>query len=360
LLKGNIMETDAKPSTDSTVPPRKPVTKNYGLGVFVNITLAVIAYFIGEALATYYLKFDIAGIAIGILSSGLSLVYFGMGGLREIPIAHRAVPLAFGTRQEDYELNEGWVWNWPAPIRDVEIVDVREQTRDVSMTEVLTDDNVPVIVNLSVQYRVINLFTYLSAHDVPNALEEAIDNHTRILVQEIESDKIAQEKKDMSKKIMEGFSITDKEADKKTEVEGIAGYAAKQWGIEVIKIRITQIRLPEEMEAANTAIKVQEADTKREIAQKETEMVEAKHVAEMIAIYQKAGTGGLSAEFAANMAQTERKKATRIIIDGSGSPLEKVGVAAAILNNMPSSPSTTEPSGDNPGFKGSRKRKEGK
>lgn len=350
------MATDTTNDTEAEMPPQKPVTKNYGLGFLVNVTLASIAYFIGDALATYYLEFDIAGTVIGTLSAALSLVYFGVGGLREIPIAHRAIPLSGGTRQKDYELNEGWVWNWPAPIRDVEIVDVREQTKDISMTEVLTHDNVPVIIDLSAQYRPVDLFTYLNARNVSNALEEAIDNNARILVQEIESQDIAQAKKNMPEKILKGFSTTEEGAEKQW-VEGIADYAIGQWGIEVIKIRITHIRLPEELEAANTAVKVQEAETKREIAQKETETIEAKHVAELMTIYRNAG---LTPEFAANMAQTERKKATRIIIDGSGSSLEKVGVAAAILNNTPSSPSTTKPSGDNPGFKGSRRRQEGK
>lgn len=340
-------------SHDVYKPKRKPTTKNYGLEGSVNVVFAVITYLICEALATHYLGYPLVGKAIGGLAAALSIIYFGWAGFRKIPVAFRGVPLIFGTRQEGYELDEGLVWNWPEPIGGLEIVDVREQTLNVNMTEVLTHDNVPVVVNLSAQYRPVNLFDYLSVHNVSNALEEAIDNNMRIMVQEIESHDVAQEKKNMPEKILKGFQTTEEGAEKQW-VEGIAQYAAEQWGIEVIKIRITHIRLPEAMEAAQTAIKVQEAETKREEAQKTTEMVEAKHVAELMAIYKETG---LSPEFAANMAQTERQKATRIIIDGSASRLEKVGVATAVLNNQPSSPATPQASTDEPGFKNQRKRK---
>ncbi len=307
-------------SPETITLTRKPVTKNYGLGILVNVTLAIIAYLIGNALAIYFLKFNLAGTTIGLLSSALSLVYFGRGGLREIPISHRAVPLSFGTRQEEYELSEGWVWNWPAPIRSVEIVDVREQTLEVGMTEVLTDDNVPISIDLSAQFMVVNLYTFLSAKGVPEALREAIDSTTRVIIQELESDKVAQEKKNIPDQILNGFKTLE---DK--EVDGIANYAAIRWGIEVIKIRITHIRLPEELETANTAIKVQEALTKKEVVQAATEKVEAAHVAAMIKTYVDAG---LSATEAVNALQAERSKATRIIIDGNANPLVQAGLLA--------------------------------
>lgn len=301
-------------------PPRKPVTKNYGIGIFVNVIFAIIAYFVGDSIAIFYLKFNLVGTTIGILLSLLSLAYFGRGGLREIPIGHRAIPLSFGTRQNEYELDEGWVWNWPEPIRDVEIVDTREQTLEVGMTEVLTGDNVPISINLSAQYMVVDLYTFLSVKGVPEALREAIDSTTRVIIQDLESDKVAQEKKNIPDQILNGFKTLE---DK--EIDGIASYATTRWGIEVIKVRITHIRLPEELETANTAIKVQEARTKKEVAQAETEKVEATHVAAMIKTYRDAG---LSATESVNALQAERGKATRIVIDGTANPLVQAGLLA--------------------------------
>lgn len=343
--------------------------RNHGIikAVIVNLVIGAVGSLLVKWLATWLLN-PLAGMLLAYITLAMSLLYFGALGFRQVPIGYLGIGLWFEERVPDQIYPEGWCWNWPKPFADIKFEDVREETLDIKMTEVLTNDNVPVTLDLSVQLQVINLSRALDVKNPKGAIEEAVDSNTRIIVQTIDAERIGQEKKDIPDKIRNGtIKLTGQAPSDSAEIENLGtqslgSYSESQWGYRIINIRITSIRLPKEMEDARTNVQVMKAERAKEIEQAAAEVIEANHVAALIKIYTDAQ---LSPAMAANVAQSERGKAIRIIVDGNADSLEKAGVAAAALNSgiqplppgvVNKQPSSSEPSSTSPAFKGSRRR----
>ena len=312
-------------------------TNGYIEAGIINAVIGLILFFSAARLGSWLLH-PIAGILLAYIALAMSLIYFGWLGFRQIPVGSNGIQLILGERyMKIYQ--EGWVWNLPKPFGDIIMQSVQEDTLDVPMTEVLTDDNVPVSIDLSIQFQIVDLYTFFNVKHPVIAMKEAADSVTRIIVQKIHSENIAQEKANIPDQIENGSSEMER-----TEKKGLSPYALEHWGIKIIKIRITHIRLPKELEEARINVQVMKADQAKEVQQAIAETTEARHVASLIGIYKETGVGS---EFAANIAQSERRKATRIIIDGSGSPLEKAGALAggALNQSQTNQPSSAAKSG---------------
>lgn len=307
-------------------------TRGYTEAVVFNLLIGGGLALLTKALGTWLLH-PIAGTLLAYLALAASFIYFGWMGFRQIAVGFNGIQLILGTRTRKI-YSEGWVWNWPKPIGDIQVEDMREQTLDLELTEVLTEDNVPVSVNLAVQFRISDIRRFLDVQDARGSLKQATDSVTRVVVQGIVSEHVAQEKKNIPENVKNGT------------IEGLEeislhDYASSQWGLEIVKVRITHIRLPEELEAARTNVQVMKAEQSKEQQQAAAEVIEANHVAQMIKIYTDAG---LDPALAVNIAQSERGKATRLIIDGTGNPLEKAGALAGGILNQPA-PSSPAPKG---------------
>lgn len=311
-------------------------TSGFIYGVIVNVIAATLAALVGYLIGSSL--FPITGYLLAIIATAASLIYFGRMGFRQIPVGEGGIQLIWGTRTHT-EYSEGWAWNWPSPIGDIQNVNKKEQTLDLPLTEVLTDDNVPVMLNISTQWRVERLYAFLNVDSPKEALGQAIDSITRSIVQKVKSTDVAQE--DLKSGLPNRVQKEKSEKFEDMEQTSLEDYALKQWGIRIIRVRITSIRLPEALENARTKIQVMKAEQEAEREQGEAEKIEARKVADIIEIYKSLG---LSPELAANIAQSERGKATRVIIEGSASALEKAGaLAGGILNQQQStqsSPST--------------------
>lgn len=288
-------------------------THGLGEAIAVNVIMAATLSLGTQWLITWLLQ-PLAGTVLAYLMLIISLLYFGIMGIRRVPVGWQGISLFFGKRVRRVYA-EGYVWAWPEPIGDILLEDVRESTLEWEMLEVLTNNNVPVTLKMSAQYRVVDIFQSLSVNDPRGALQEAIDSVTRKIVQMIETKDVAQEKDNIESKIQGELS----------------SYAKERWGIELIMIRVTSIRLPVAMEQARTAVEVMKAQKEKEVAQAEAEVTEAKNIAGLMKIFTAAG---LAPEMAANLVQTERGKATRIIIDGVASPLEKAGALSGGIFNQ--------------------------
>lgn len=284
---------------------------------------------------------SIAGSLLSLIAIAVSILYFGTGGLRTIPVGYKGIPLLFGKRVAGIVFPEGIIWTWPKPIGDIVAVDTRDKPIDLPLTEVLTEDNVPVNITMALQIKVTNIFRYLDADKPEASLGNAAESDMRSIVLRLQSGNIAQEKQNITHAMVTG------QGGDATPLEGLMfqglSDAPDLWGITVSQVRITHIRLPKELEDAKTDIQVRESRQKAEEADARAEMTEAEHIARMLAVYKAAG---LSATEAMNMLQSERGKATRIILDGAADPLVKLGaLAGGILGKSQTVTGNTDPKG---------------
>lgn len=322
----------AKTQTTKEVKP----TRNYEEGVAVTAVAAV-----GTAVAIKiigsWLLFPIVGTLLALIAFIVCILYFGVNGLNVIPVGFQGIGLWLEKRVAGKFYPEGLVWNWPKPFGGIAIIDTRNKPIDLPLTQVLTKDRVPVSITVSLQTKITDLYTYLSAQNPEESLKNAAESDIRYMAAQHASDEISNETltADVKK------AMADAAGDTPLETVLLKGLldSENQWGIKVSQVRITNIRLPEEIEKANTEIQVQVADQKKEIAQAVAEKTEATHVAAMVGIYKAAG---LSSTEAINALQTERGKATRIILDGRADPLVQAGALAGPLLNA-IKPQTQQP-----------------
>lgn len=320
-------------------------SKNYKLGAIITGGFAIVASLFVDIVGSWLLH-PIAGTLLAIIAF-IATILYGIKGLRTIPVGSKGKPLWLGKRVDKSTCPEGLIWTWPKPFGDLIIIDVRDKPVNLPLTEVLTKDNVPVSINISLQTKITDLDVYLSSNRAEESLQNATESDIRTIVAQLQSETIPQEKQNITNAIEGKPAVRGLE---KLTLQALTG-AEAAWGITVSKVRITHIRLPEEMENANTEIQVQTANQKKETAQAVAEKIEARHVAEMMAIYK---TAGLSPTEAINALQTERGKATRIILDGRADPLVQAGALAGPLLNA-IKPQTQSPSSDS-APKGQRRR----
>jgi regulator of protease activity HflC (stomatin/prohibitin superfamily) len=286
-------------------------------GASITAVLSLVAFFLGQWIGGYL--HPLIGVLFGLACCATTWVYVFYEGLISIPVGSNGIGLWLGKRVEGKIYPEGWCWNWPKPFGTIEIVDVREKTLVVDMEKVLTEDGVPVQVALSLQVRVEDLFKYKSVDNPDQACERKGESATRLVVAEIKSGVI-------------GAATTkvDIEAQILTKLQD---GTATQWGLKVIAARVEDITRPQEMDEAQTKMKVEEAQRASE--QYETDTL----VSLMEAMRKK--FPGLSDGELLNAVQAERGKVRRIIIDGSGSDTLKhgalVGGALGVPPNDPSS-----------------------
>ncbi len=299
----------------------KKLSRGYMGGTVVTLIASVLAAVIAFGLSLLMMNAFFAAL-LGLVTF-MATICFGWTGLREIPVGSKAIQLTLGKRTTRI-YPEGWIWNWPEPLGDIAIVDVRVSPIDLPVTEVLTADNVPVRINLSLQFSVIDIGVFLDAKDPETSLKNATESDIRTLAQKFNADKIAQEKSGIIAVLTSGETGPPGSPLEQTAVRALVD-APEKWGVTVSAVNITEIRLPEEIEEARTEIQVAQAQQAKERAQAISERTETENVAELIRILMRTG---LTATEAVNVVQSERGKAKRVIIDGNASPLAQLGVLA--------------------------------
>ncbi|MDP2837843.1 MAG: SPFH domain-containing protein [Candidatus Moranbacteria bacterium] len=314
-------------------------TRGFGTAVAANVTLGAILA-LGTKWGFGFLLGPIAGTILAYIALVASLTYFGRLGFRQIPVGFQAIQLVFGARTKKI-YSEGWIWNWPSPLGDIGLVDTRQKPFEIPLTEVLTKDNVPVSINVALQIRVTDLDIYLSAEKPEDSLKNATESDIRLLAAKLSSTTIAQGKELISDAITSGKGAVG------TVLEGTMLHELnddeKIWGIKVIQVKVTHVRLPEAIEKARANVQV-------EAAQKVAETMETKTLAILISILTEKG---IDAKDALAAIQAERGKRTIVSIEGTASDLVKAGTMAGggILNLQ----SSAQASNPNPG--GQRRRK---
>ncbi len=159
---------------------------------------------------------------------GIILAVFILSGIRIIFEYKRAIKFRFG--KFITTLNPGLRWIIPI-VETIQIVDIRVITINIVSQEVMTEDNVPCSIDGVVFFKVNNPEkAVLEVEEYDFAITQLSQAALRDVCGKVELDTILSKREEMGKNI-------------KTIVE----QETKEWGIEIIDVKIKDIQLPENM-----------------------------------------------------------------------------------------------------------------
>ncbi|MDR2008500.1 MAG: slipin family protein [Alphaproteobacteria bacterium] len=168
-------------------------------------------------------------ILLGIL---VVLILIALSGFRVIYQFERGVVFTFGKFSGIKD--PGLVWVVPLGIQAIQKVDMRIKTVDIPRQEIITKDNISVMANAVVYYKVVNAeqaiikiqnVNFAMAQYTQAALRDAVGNQGLDVI------------------LSERVKIGD-------ELKSIVSGEAKNWGIEVDAIRIQEVELPQDLKRA--------------------------------------------------------------------------------------------------------------
>ncbi len=257
----------------------------------------------------------------------MSIFYFGIGGLILIKPVHSGVVLFLGSIIEWFTLPSGYSWILPKPLMNFIEVDTREETKDHPLQEVLSRDNSQAEIDVQVQRRVIDPVAHIKVEDAEKSLDGLVERNVRwlgnlVLIKDLPG------VKNIFSKILEGeINLKDIEETKVIDMseikielgESLIKKPALDWGYEISKILVKDIRIPKELTNANVKKMIEEAEKLADTVETDNLISNVKKIAKELE---------MSTSKAADLFQAEREKATRTIIDGTADPLVKAGKLA--------------------------------
>lgn len=335
---GNEGDEGAEPPMAETAVKK---TQNLWQGILINLVIACFVFFFAYGIFVFLTGYRFTSTGVGAILAIISLVYFGYGGLRPVPVGFLAAPLFLGKRVWSFVLDEGWTWYWPSPIGDINENDVRKRSLDISATKVLTKDRVAIEIDFSIEIEIVDIARYLGVVNPDDLLQRAVDGGARLIIAMIPSENVADARISILQLLENGtkrgelledmrdllVDQKDKTRLEELELAGLSPHARSEWGVRIIATRINSVRLPKEIEDARANIQVEKA-------QALAEEIEARNVDNLIKIYQGSDDQDkLSRIEALKAAQFERGKRIGIDISGNASDLVKAGAAAGGIIN---------------------------
>jgi len=156
------------------------------------------------------------------------LVLLFLSGIRIIYEYKRALKFRFGKYVK--VLNPGFRWIIPI-VETIQTVDIRVITINILSQEVMTEDNVPCSIDGVVFFRINDpKKSILQVEEYNYAITQLSQAALRDVCGKVELDTILSKREEMGKNIK---SIVEKET--------------REWGIEIIEMKIKDIQLPENM-----------------------------------------------------------------------------------------------------------------
>lgn len=156
------------------------------------------------------------------------LVVLLLSGIRIIFEYKRALKFRFGKYIKT--LQPGFRWIIPI-VETIQIVDIRVITINVVSQEVMTEDNVPCSIDGVVFFKVIDPeMAVLEVEEYEFAITQLSQAALRDVCGKVELDTILSKREEMGKNI-----------------KNIVEVETKQWGIDIIDVKIKDIQLPENM-----------------------------------------------------------------------------------------------------------------
>ncbi|WP_242202386.1 slipin family protein [Aestuariivivens insulae] len=156
------------------------------------------------------------------------LVVFLLSGIRIIFEYKRALKFRFGKYIKT--LQPGFRWVIPI-VETIQIVDIRVITINVVSQEVMTEDNVPCSIDGVVFFKIIDPeMAVLEVEEYKFAITQLSQAALRDVCGKVELDTILSKREEMGKNI-----------------KNIVEVETKEWGIDIIDVKIKDIQLPENM-----------------------------------------------------------------------------------------------------------------
>ena len=155
-------------------------------------------------------------------------VVFLLSGIRVIYEYKRALKFRFGKYVRT--LKPGFRWVIPI-IETIQVVDIRVITINVVSQEVMTEDNVPCSIDGVVFFKIIDPeMAVLEVEEYKFAITQLSQAALRDVCGKVELDTILSKREEMGKNI-----------------KNIVEVETKEWGIDIIDVKIKDIQLPENM-----------------------------------------------------------------------------------------------------------------
>ena len=183
----------------------------------------------------------------------LLLIFFVMSGLRLLYQYERGVVFTLGKFSSIRE--PGLTFLFPV-LQSMRRVDMRIKTAEVPRQEVITKDNIPILVNAVVYFKVI------SPEDAIIKIEDyifAIRQYTQAALRDVLGNN------DLDFVLTEREKIAD-------GIKEIVDAETGDWGVDVVSIKIQEIELPAEMKRAMAKQAEAERDRRAVIIQSQGEL----------------------------------------------------------------------------------------
>ncbi|MGK0252563.1 MAG: regulator of protease activity HflC (stomatin/prohibitin superfamily) [Mariniflexile sp.] len=156
------------------------------------------------------------------------LVVFLLSGIRIIFEYKRALKFRFGKYVTT--LQPGFKWVIPI-VETIQVVDIRVITINVVSQEVMTKDNVPCSIDGVVFFKIVDPeMAVLEVEEFKFAITQLSQAALRDVCGKVELDTILSKREEMGKNI-----------------KNIVEVETKEWGIEIMDVKIKDIQLPENM-----------------------------------------------------------------------------------------------------------------
>jgi len=229
-------------------------------------------------------------VVVGIII--FSIVVTLLRGFKTVKEYNRLIIFRFGRYKRT--IGPGIVFVLPL-IETSVITDLRIKTLDIAKQDIITKDNIPVTVDTSVFYKVINPeFAITKIENLMRAVFNYVQGALRDVIGSMALDEILTQRERVSQEIRK---VVDEET--------------REWGIQISQIKIQQIELPESMKRAMAVEAEKEREKRATIIASEGELESAKNMAK-------------AAEILANNPTAIQLRTLQTILDISHEPSQKI------------------------------------
>jgi len=229
-------------------------------------------------------------IIVGIII--FTLVITLLRGFKTVKEYNRLIIFRFGRYKRT--IGPGIVFVLPL-IETSVVTDLRIKTLDIAKQDIITKDNIPVTVDTSVFYKVINPeFAITKIENLMRAVFNYVQGALRDVIGSMALDTILSQRDKVSQEIRK---VVDEET--------------REWGIQISQIKIQQIELPESMKRAMAVEAEKEREKRATIIASEGELESAKNMAK-------------AAEILGNNPTAIQLRTLQTILDISHEPSQKL------------------------------------
>jgi regulator of protease activity HflC (stomatin/prohibitin superfamily) len=199
---------------------------------------------------------------LGVLIFFIAILGIIISGFRVIYQFEKGVVFTFG--KYSGQKSPGLVWIIPFGIQVLQKLDMRIKTIDVPRQEIITKDNISIMANAVVYFRIVSAedaimkiqnLNYAVTQFVQAALRDALGNHELDFI--------------LSERVKLGDTLGS-----------IVAQTASNWGVDIDNIKIQEIEIPQELKRAMAAQAEAERERRSMLITSDAELQASKNLSE--------------------------------------------------------------------------------